>query len=182
MKSAESERPPRLHEFELVAKLFAPLARNLPGAFALADDVAVIMPPAGHEVVLKTDSLIEGIHFRREDPARTVAQKALRRALSDLAAKGAEPSVYLLALALPPWPDMEWLEAFAGGLAADQAEFGLSLAGGETNATPGPLTVTVTAIGYVSPGALIRRSGARAGDRVFVTGTLGDAGGGTRCR
>ncbi|HEX4079001.1 MAG TPA: thiamine-phosphate kinase [Rhizomicrobium sp.] len=170
--------PQRPGEFELIAKLFAPLARDAEGAFGLADDVAVLGPRPGMDVVFKCDSLIESVHFLRDDPPATVARKALRRALSDLAAKGAEPGAYLLALALPPWPDLEWLEAFAGGLAADQAEFGISLIGGETDATPGPVTITVTAIGHVPQGALIRRNGARPGDLVFVTGTIGDAGAG----
>ncbi|HEY2445740.1 MAG TPA: thiamine-phosphate kinase [Rhizomicrobium sp.] len=178
MTSRPPESPERLGEFELIAKLFAPLARNFPGSFALADDVALLEPASGREIVLKTDSVIEGVHFLRGDPAARVAQKALRRALSDLAAKSAEPSVYLLALALPSWPDMAWLEAFARGLAGDQAEFGIVLAGGETNATPGPVTISVTMMGSIPKGALIRRNGARHGDLVFVTGTIGDSGGG----
>lgn len=165
----------RSGEFELIEKLFAPLARNMPGAFGLADDVALLKPPLGRELVLKTDSLIEGVHFLRDDPPHTVGRKALRRALSDLAAKGAEPVCYLLAMALPEWPDMRWLASFANGLAADQNEFSLSLAGGETNATPGPLTLTVTALGFVPDGTLIRRNGAGPGDSVFVSGTIGDA-------
>ena len=178
MKSRDSESMVRPGEFELIAKIFAPLSRGVPGAFALADDVALLEPKPGHDIVLKTDSLIESLHFLRSDPAGTVAQKALRRTLSDLAAKGTEPSVYLLALALPAWPDMNWLEAFAAGLSEDQARFEIGLAGGETNATPGPLTITVTAVGYVPQGALIRRNGAKPGDRVFVSGTIGDAGAG----
>ena len=175
MTSGASLRP---GEFELIAKLFAPLARDMYGAFGLTDDVALLKPPRGYELVLKTDSLIEGVHFLRGDPPETVGRKALRRALSDLAAKGAEPSCYLLALALPEWPEISWLEAFAGGLASDQREFGISLGGGETNATPGPLTLTITALGQVPEGTLIRRSGAKAGDFVYVTGTIGDAGAG----
>lgn len=178
MKSPDSEARVRPGEFELIAKLFAPLSRGVPGAFALTDDVALLKPKPGYEFVLKTDSLIESVHFLRSDPAGTVAQKALRRALSDLAAKGAEPSVYLLALALPSWPDMNWLETFVAGLAEDQARFECALAGGETNATPGPVTVTITAVGYVPQGALIRRNGAMPGDSVFVSGTIGDAGAG----
>ena len=178
MKSPDSEAKVRPGEFELIAKLFAPLSRGVSGAFALTDDVALLEPKPGHEFVLKTDSLIESVHFLRSDPAGTVAQKALRRALSDLAAKGAEPSVYLLALALPSWPDMSWLEAFAAGLAEDQARFECALAGGETNATPGPVTVTITSVGYVPQGTLIRRNGATPGDSVFVSGTIGDAGAG----
>lgn len=175
MKSQDPEAKVRPGEFELIAKLFAPLSRGVSGAFALTDDVALLEPKPGHEFVLKTDSLIESVHFLRSDPAGMVAQKALRRALSDLAAKGAEPSVYLLALALPSWPDMNWLESFAAGLAEDQARFECALAGGETNATPGPVTVTITAVGYVPHGALIRRNGATPGDSVFVSGTIGDA-------
>ncbi|HEY3638279.1 MAG TPA: thiamine-phosphate kinase [Rhizomicrobium sp.] len=163
-------------EFELISEIFAPLAQGCPGAFGLTDDVGVISPPEGCEVVLKTDSVIEGVHFRSDDPASTIGRKALRRALSDLAAKGAEPSVYLLALALPPWSNMEWLKHFAMGLSEDQVEFGVNLLGGETTATPGPLTITVTAAGFVPEGSLIRRKGAKTGDLVFVTGTIGDAG------
>jgi thiamine-monophosphate kinase len=115
------------------------------------------------------------VHFLRGDPPETIGRKAVRRALSDLAAKAAEPDVYLLALALPEWPDTGWLRAFADGLAADQEEFGIALAGGETDATPGPVTITVTAIGHTPNGELLRRNGAKPGDTVFVTGTIGDA-------
>ncbi|MGH6887853.1 MAG: thiamine-phosphate kinase [Rhizomicrobium sp.] len=178
MAGRNAEPRARPGEFELIERLFAPLARGAGGAFGLRDDVAALAPPFGHEHVLKTDSLIESVHFRRNDPPATVGRKALRRALSDLAAKGAEPSAWLLALALPPWPDMAWLEDLALGLAADVAEFGIPLVGGETNATPGPLTMTITAIGHVPAGKLILRSGANLGDGVFVTGTIGDAGAG----
>ncbi|HEY1614886.1 MAG TPA: thiamine-phosphate kinase [Rhizomicrobium sp.] len=176
--SRPSDRPPRAGEFDLIARLFAPLAAGFPGAFGLTDDAAVLAPAAGCELVLKADSLIESVHFLRDDPPGDVARKALRRALSDLAAKGAVPRVYLLALALPDWPDMAWLASFAAGLSLDQSQFALSLVGGETNRTPGPLTITITAIGEVSSGMMIRRAGARVGDLVFVTGTIGDAAGG----
>ncbi len=176
--SPASERPRRLGEFELIAKLFAPLSKDFAGAFGLTDDAAVLSVPDGQEIVLKTDSLIERVHFLRNDPPFDVSRKALRRALSDLAAKGADPRIYLLALALPEWPDLAWLESFAAGLAADQKEFGIALAGGETNATPGALTVTITAVGEVPSGTMIRRAGAQVGDGVFVTGTIGDAAGG----
>lgn len=175
MSSRNTEPRARLSEFELIERLFAPLARDAEGAFGLRDDVAVLAPPIGHQHVFKSDSIIESVHFRRTDPAGTVGRKALRRALSDLAAKGAEPSAWLLALALPPWPDMAWLEEFATALAADMTDFRIPLVGGETNATPGPLTITVTAIGHVPAGKLIRRKGAKEGDGVFVTGTIGDA-------
>jgi thiamine-monophosphate kinase len=176
--TSKSGTPRRLGEFELIAHLFAPLAKGAPGAFDLTDDVALVSPPLGHDVVLKTDSLIENVHFRHDDPPSTIGRKALRRALSDLAAKGAEPSGYLLALALPSWPDMQWLEEFARGLAADQQEFANSLLGGETSATPGVVTITVTAVGSAPVGVLVRRRGANPGDLVFTTGTIGDAGAG----
>src|SRR5271154_4822953 len=113
-------------EFELIDKVFAPLARDAPGALGLTDDVAVFTPLAGVDVLLKTDAIVESVDFFREDPADLVAQKALRVNLSDRAAKGAEPAGYLLTLFLPEWPDLAWLERFAEGLARDQAEFGLS--------------------------------------------------------
>ena len=175
MSAGNNETPRKLGEFELIARIFAPMAKGAPGAFDLTDDVALLAPPPGSEIVLKTDSLIEGVHFLREDPPSTVGRKALRRALSDLAAKGAEPTAYLLALALPQWVSTSWLEEFASGLSLDQAEFGISLYGGETDGVSGPVTITVTAIGLIPTGTLIRRKGAMPGDAVFVTGTIGDA-------
>jgi thiamine-monophosphate kinase len=176
MASGKADRRPG--EFELIAELFAPLSQNAPGAFGLTDDAAVLAPPLGHELVLKTDAIVEGVHFFRTDPPSDVARKALRVNLSDLAAKGAVPAGYLMALLLPDWPDMAWLRAFADGLAADQAAFGLSLMGGDTSTTPGPLAISISAFGHVPAGAMIRRAGARPGDLVFVSGTIGDAGGG----
>ena len=176
MASGKADRRPG--EFELIAELFAPLSQNAPGAFGLTDDAAVLAPPPGHELVLKTDAIVEGVHFFRTDPPSDVARKALRVNLSDLAAKGAVPAGYLMALLLPDWPDMAWLRAFADGLAADQAAFGLSLMGGDTSTTPGPLAISISAFGHVPAGAMIRRAGARPGDLVFVSGTIGDAGGG----
>lgn len=176
MANGKADRRPG--EFELIAELFAPLSKGAPGAFDLTDDAAVLAPPPGHELVLKTDAIVEGVHFFRTDPPGAIAQKALRVNLSDLAAKGAEPAGYLMALLLPDWPDKAWLHAFADGLAADQATFGLSLMGGDTSATPGPLAVSISAFGFVPAGAMIRRAGAQPGDLVFVSGTIGDAGGG----
>lgn len=169
---------PRPGEFELIARLFAPLARKAPGAFDLNDDAAILSPPPGRDIVLKTDAIVEGVHFLRDDPAETVGRKALRVNLSDLAAKGATPAGYLMTLMLPQWPDMAWLRSFVDGLGADQEEFGLSLMGGDTTATPGPLAISISAFGFVPAGQVIRRAGARAGDLVFVSGTIGDAGAG----
>jgi thiamine-monophosphate kinase len=128
--------------------------------------------------VVTTDAISEGVDFLASDPAGTIAQKALRVNLSDLAAKGADPAFYLLNLSLPHGVREDWLAAFAAGLKADQDRFGLSLLGGDTGATDGPLTIAVTAFGFVPSGKMVRRSGARAGDTVYVTGTIGEAGGG----
>ena len=177
MTSSNSDPPRRLGEFALIAKLFAPLAKS-PGAFGLLDDVATLSLPAGRELVAKVDAVVEGVHFFRNDPAGLVAKKALRVNLSDLAAKGASPLGYLLSLSVAPWCDDDWLMRFAAGMAEDQGQFGISLLGGDTTATPGALTVSITALGTAEAGRTIRRAGAKAGDRVFVSGTIGDAGAG----
>jgi len=183
MANSNSDRPTSGHlgEFALIAELFAPLARNAPGAFGLLDDAATIAPPAGHELVVTTDALVEGVHFLPGDPPDQIAKKALRVNLSDLAAKGATPLGYLMALMLPETAAMTWLRQFAHGLGEDQEEFGLSLLGGDTTATPGPLSVAITAMGFVPAGKMIRRAGAAVGDSVFVSGTVGDAGAGLAC-
>ena len=167
----------RPSEFALIAQIFAPLA-EAPGAFGLTDDAALLPARAGHDLVVTTDALVEGVHFLGDDPPASIAKKALRANLSDLAAKGAEPAGYLLALSLPGRIDMPWLEAFARGLGEDQKRFTVPLLGGDTTATPGPLTLAVTALGHVPAGAMIRRAGAKADDGVYVSGTIGDAGGG----
>ena len=164
-----------LGEFELIARYFAPLARGAPGAYGLLDDAAVIAPRPGHELVAKTDAIVGGVHFLADDPPQLVARKALRVNLSDLAAKGAVPRAYLLDLMLPPAIGEAWIADFARGLSQDQAQYGVHLIGGDTDCTTGPATVAVMALGEVPVGRMIRRSGARAGDFVFVTGTIGDA-------
>lgn len=163
-------------EFDLIADVFAPLAGK--GALGLTDDVAVVAPRAGHELVITTDAIVAGVDFFANDPADTVAQKALRVNLSDLAAKGAEPFGYLLTLVLPGATSTAWVRRFARGLAADQKRFGVVLLGGDMSATPGPLSVSVTAFGWVPKGKAVLRRGAKPGDLVFVTGTIGDSGGG----
>jgi thiamine-monophosphate kinase len=168
-------------EFELIERYFKPLA-SAPGAFGLADDVALIQPRAGEELVLKVDTLAEGVHFFADDPPEGIAAKALRINLSDLAAKGAEPRGYLLALSLrSDWTEA-WVAAFARGLAADQKMYGLSLLGGDTTRAAGGTTVSISAIGAVPQGKLVRRAGARPGDAIFVSGTIGDAALGLRVR
>jgi thiamine-monophosphate kinase len=165
-----------MDEFEIIARHFAPLAGQ--GAFGLADDAAVIAPRPGHDLVVTTDAIMEGVDFFRHDPADTVARKALRVNLSDLASKGAAPFGYLVNLALPHTITPQWLEAFAFGLASDQKRFGVSLLGGDTGGTEGPMSIAVTAFGHVPEGQMIRRSGAQPGDAVYVTGSIGDSGGG----
>lgn len=176
MTSSNSER--RLGEFALIAKLFAPLSKGAKGAFDLTDDAAALSVPAGQELVVTVDTVIEDVHFLEQDPAELVARKALRVNLSDLAAKGAEPLGYLLALSLSPRVDDRWLERFAAGLAEDQARYDVHLLGGDTTLSPGPLAVSITALGSVARHRMIRRSGAQPGDIVYVSGTIGDAGAG----
>jgi thiamine-monophosphate kinase len=163
---------PKLGEFERIARFFAPLAA--PEGLKLLDDVAIIPGPPGEQYVLKTDAIVEGVHFLTDDPADQVAQKLLRVNLSDLAGKGAMPLGYLLTTALPRERDEAWLETFAQGLARDQKEFGIGLLGGDSVATTGPVTLSVAAVGRVRAGEAVLRSGARPGDTVFVSGTLGD--------
>ncbi|MSP95489.1 MAG: thiamine-phosphate kinase [Alphaproteobacteria bacterium] len=168
----------RLGEFEAIAKLFAPLAAKEPGALSLTDDAAILDLPFDEDLVVTVDALIEGVHFLRDDPPATIAKKSLRVNLSDLAAKGATPRAYLLSLSLASWVGDDWLTQFARGLGEDQEQYGIALIGGDTTATPGPLTISITALGSIAKGMMIRRSGAVAGDCVFVTGTIGDAGAG----
>jgi thiamine-monophosphate kinase len=167
-------------EEALIARFFQPLASH-PGALGLVDDAAVLTPPAGCDLVLKADAIIGGVHFFADDPPDAVARKALRVNLSDLAAKGAKPAGFLLSLALPE-NDEKWLAAFARGLGEDAARYGCPLLGGDTDRTPGPVTVSIAAFGTLPAGSMVKRSGARAGDRVFVTGTIGDAVLGLRLR
>jgi thiamine-monophosphate kinase len=170
-------RPPNSQlpgEFDLIARYFKPLAARMPGAVGLNDDVCTWAPAAGEELVLTADALVAGIHFLADDPADLVARKMLRVNLSDLAAKGAKPTGYLMTTALSPDVDEAWVASFCEGLAADQAEFGISLMGGDTVATPGPLTLSLTAIGTVPKGKAPRRNGAKPGDIVLVSGSIGD--------
>jgi thiamine-monophosphate kinase len=155
--------------------LFAPLATSK-AALGLKDDVALLSAHVGQELVVTTDAVIAGVDFFANDPPEMIAQKALRVNLSDLAAKGAEPFGYLLTLALPSGISTAWLRAFASGLRRDQKKFGITLLGGDISSTPGPLCVSVAAFGRVPKGKAVLRSGAKPGDLVFVTGTIGDSG------
>jgi thiamine-monophosphate kinase len=164
-----------LGEFGRIERFFRPLAALFPGAYGLTDDAATIAVPPGEELVLTTDAIVAGIHFLPTDAAQDIARKALRVNLSDLAAKGARPLAYTLTLALSrDTPDL-WVEQFATGLAEDQAQYGIALAGGDSVSTNGPIWASITAIGLVTAGRMVRRSGAQPGDKVFVTGTIGDS-------
>lgn len=163
----------RPSEDALIARHFAPLAG--PGAFGLRDDAALVTPRPGHDLLVTKDLLVAGVHFFPDDAADVIARKALRVNLSDLAAKAAAPRGFLLGLALPhDWTEA-WLEAFCAGLRNDAGAFACPLLGGDTVATPGPLTVSITAFGEVPSGRMVPRTGARSGDALYVTGTVGDA-------
>jgi thiamine-monophosphate kinase len=162
-----------LGEFERIARFLAPLAG--PGGLGLRDDAALVDCKAGRRFVVTADAIVAGVHYLPEDPPELVARKLLRVNLSDLAAMGARPLHYLLTTALPAECGTEWLARFAQGLAEDQRRFRIDLLGGDSVSTPGPAVLSLTAIGEVAPGMEIRRSGARPGDLVWVSGAIGDA-------
>jgi thiamine-monophosphate kinase len=165
----------------LIANYFKPIARH-PGARGLVDDAAYLTPPKGHELVLKTDAIVGSVHFFIEDPPDTVARKALGVNLSDLASKGAKPAGFLLTLALPKDYGHDWLKAFARGLGAMAKRYDCPLLGGDTVMTPGPVMISIAAFGTIPKGAMVERSGAKAGDIIVVTGTIGDAALGLKLR
>lgn len=159
-------------EFSLIARHFRPLAG--PGALDLRDDAALLTPPPGRQLVLTADAMVAGVHFLPDDPPDLVGRKLLRVNLSDLAAKGAVPLSYLMTVSAPKDTPDAWFAAFAAGLALDQTTYGVTLLGGDTTSTPGPISLSLTIIGHVAPGTAIHRFGARAGDEIWVTGTIGD--------
>ena len=167
-------------EDELIARLFAPLAG--PGGLALRDDAALISPPPGTQIVATTDAIVAGVHFFADDPPRCVARKALRTNLSDLAAKGADPHGFLLTLALPAEVSAQWLEDFAAALGEDCRAYAIDLLGGDTVRTPGPAMISITALGLAPTGKMVPRTGARPGDALYVSGTIGDAAIGLKLR
>lgn len=169
-----------MDEFDLIAKYFRPLSEGAAGAYQLLDDAATLTVPPGKELVITTDAIVSGTHFLPDDPIETVAQKLLRVNISDLAAKGAKPVGYLLTCIWPQGTPETMIAGFASGLARDQARFGMCLLGGDTAAGAGPAAFNITAMGLVAKGGMIKRGGAKPGDLVFVTGTIGDAGLGLR--
>lgn len=168
--------PDRIHnETELIQTYLAPLAAGYPGALGLKDDAAILTLDQGFELVITTDPIIAGVHFFATDRADDIAWKALAANISDLAAKGAEPVAYTMALALPEPPETSWMAAFAHGLKEAQTVFGCHLIGGDTDRTPGPLSISITAFGKAPLGQTVKRGSAKVGDHLFVTGTLGDS-------
>ena len=158
-------KQPTSLEDSLIARYFRPIATD-PGAFSLGDDAA-ILKALGDDIVVTTDAIVEGVHFLKGDPPDTVARKALRVNLSDLAAKGATPAGFVLTLALQA-ADEAWLIPFAHGLGSDAGLFGCPLLGGDTVSTPGPRMISITAFGRVPPGKMIRRNGAKPGDHLTL--------------
>jgi thiamine-monophosphate kinase len=161
-------------EFDFIAKLMKPLTRGAPEAFGLLDDAAAIPARPGFDLIVTTDMIVEGVHFLPSDPLDLVARKLLRVNLSDLAAKAAEPWGWFLSVSWPARCGWTEREAFAEGLAQDQDAFGLTLLGGDTTSTPGPLTANATLLGWAPSGQARLRGGARAGDMVLVSGVIGD--------
>jgi thiamine-monophosphate kinase len=171
-----------LSEDDLIAQLFAPLAG--PEGLGLLDDAALLAPTPGMEMVLTVDAIVAGVHFFADDPPEAIAAKALGVNLSDLAAKGARPRGFLLSLAMPKAiaDAAGWLKAFAAGLGREAATANCPLLGGDTVSTPGPLCLSITALGEVAAGKMVRRTGVRSGDLLYVSGTIGDAALGLKLR
>ena len=163
-------------EFSEIARLFRPLTGGAPGAFDLLDDAAIVPARPGFDLVITKDAIVEGVHFPVGEQPDLIARKLVRVNLSDLAAKAAEPFGCFLAVAWPKRFGPADRETFARGLGEDLRAFGVALLGGDTVATPGPLTASLTALGWVPAGRMVRRAGARAGDVVAVSGTIGDGG------
>ncbi|MBL6932821.1 MAG: thiamine-phosphate kinase [Rhodospirillales bacterium] len=166
-------------EFDLISSYFKPLAKNESGALGLTDDAAVLNIRNGHRLVVTMDTLVSGVHFLEFTPPHFIAAKALRVNLSDLAAMGADPAYYTLSLSLPTFGDVsyneDWLDRFSQALGVEQSLYNIVLVGGDTVSTPGPLSLTISAFGWVKTGQEILRSGASIEDLVFVSGTVGDA-------
>lgn len=161
-------------EFDDIARLFRPLTGGAAGAFDLLDDAAVIASRPGFDLVVTKDAVVAGTHFLHDDDPALVARKLLRVNLSDLAAKAAEPFAAFLAVAWPVDFGPDRRAAFAAGLGEDLEAFGVALMGGDTVSTPGPLTASLTALGWVPAGGMLRRGGAQIGDQLLVSGTIGD--------
>ncbi len=163
-----------LDEFGEIARLFRPLTRGAAGAFELLDDAAVVAQRPGFDLVITKDAIVAGVHFLAGETPELIGRRLARVNLSDLAAKGAEPFAAFLAVAWPAAFTDADRAAFAAGLGADLKDAGVSLLGGDTVATPGPFTASLTALGWAPEGRMVRRAGARVGDRLLVSGHIGD--------
>lgn len=162
-----------MNEFEIIREYFARQpVRRADVVLGIGDDAAVLAVPAGRQLVVSTDLLVSGVHFPAATEPRAVGHKALAVNLSDLAAMGAEPAWFTLNISLPA-PDADWLQDFCRGLFELARRHAVALIGGDT--TRGPLTIGVQIMGFVEPGRALTRAGARPGDGIYVTGTLGDA-------
>jgi thiamine-monophosphate kinase len=161
-------------EFSEIARLFRPLTGGAPGAFDLLDDAAVVPQRPGFDLVITKDAIVEGVHFPQGEQPGLIAKKLVRVNLSDLAAKAAEPFGCFLAVAWPSAFGPDERRAFAAGLGEDLKAFGVALLGGDTVSTPGPFTASLTALGWVPEGRMLRRAGAKAGDVIAVSGMIGD--------
>jgi len=170
-----------MNEFDLIDTYLKPLTKGFPGALNLTDDAALIDVPQGQQLATTKDVIVEGVHFLGTEDASMIAKKLLRVNLSDLAAMGAKPLAYFIGGSLPKKTTTGWVRKFAKGLGEDQKLFEIYLAGGDTTATPGPLTLSVTALGLLPKGKALRRNGAKAGDDIYVSGTIGDAALGLLC-
>lgn len=168
-------------EFDIIHDYFRPLARDFPGALNLSDDCAILDVPGNNKLAVTADCLVEGTHFLATDPPDSVGAKLLGVNLSDLAAMGATPLAYTMTLSLPRDTGLDWIEAFTAGLRIMQERYDVHLMGGDTVANlQGATTLSLTAFGVLPPGGALRRNGARAGDRIWVSGTLGDGAAGLR--
>lgn len=166
-----------LSEFDLIARFFDvqaltgnPLNPSIP--LSIGDDCALLSPAPGYQLAVSVDTLVAGVHFPLAAPPERLGWRALAVSVSDLAAMGARPLGFTLALTLP-MPDSAWLEAFSAGLAAASQHYGIVLVGGDT--TQGPLSLSLQVMGEVPAGQALRRDGAKEGDGIYVTGSLGAA-------
>ncbi len=159
-------------EFSLIAEYFSACgAAGADTLLGVGDDCALLAPPPGEVLAVTTDTLLAAVHFPLDSPARLIAQRALAVNLSDMAAMGATPRWFQLALTMPN-ADQDWLAEFSAGLHAMACQFNCALVGGDT--TRGPLTISITLMGTVPSGQALKRSGAKPGDTIYATGSLGD--------
>jgi thiamine-monophosphate kinase len=163
-----------LSEFTYINKYFAPLTQNYE-SFGLTDDAAIVTIENNNKLVLTKDAMTAGVHFFPDDNPYNLAQKLLRTNLSDLAAMGAKPLYYMLALILPKKTTEKWISEFCQGLKHDQNEFAITLLGGDTVSHDGALSMSLTAFGTIEGNDRLLRSGAKIGDNIYVSGTIGDS-------